>query len=238
MNMALGDLPEEDEDTFEDQINKLIEGRKMLANASYFAFTATPKNKTLELFGDPSPQTDGTVKHLAFHSYTMKQAIQEGFILDVLGNYTSIRSYFNLVKMIDDDPEFDSRRAQRRLRHHVERHEYAVRAKAEIMVDHFNESVFSPWLMGGKARALVVTDGVNRAIDYYLAISDYVSEKELPFRAIVAFSGERDHNGARVSEAFLNGFPFAADTREGPRGPIPHTHLCGQIPGPATTSRC
>jgi type I restriction enzyme R subunit len=207
MNMALGDLPEEDEDTFEDQVNKLIEGRKMLANASYFAFTATPKNKTLELFGDPSPQPDGTVKHLPFHNYTMKQAIQEGFILDVLGNYTSIRSYFNLVKMIDDDPEFDSRRAQRRLRHHVEGHEYAVRAKAEIMVDHFNESVFSPRLMGGKARAMVVTDGVNRAIDYYLAISDYVSEKELPFRAIVAFSGERDHNGARVSEAFLNGFP-------------------------------
>ena len=209
MNMALGDLPEEDEDedTFEDQVNKLIEGRKMLDNASYFAFTATPKNKTLELFGDASPQPDGTVKHLAFHSYTMKQAIQEGFILDVLGNYTSIRSYFNLVKMIDDDPEFDSGRAQRRLRHHVEGHEYAVRAKAEIMVDHFNESVFSPRLMGGKARAMVVTDGVNRAIDYYLAISDYVSEKELPFRAIVAFSGERDHNGARVSEAFLNGFP-------------------------------
>ena len=209
MNMALGDLPEEDgdEDTFEDQVNKLIEGRKMLANASYFAFTATPKNKTLELFGDASPQPDGTVKHLAFHSYTMKQAIQEGFILDVLGNYTSIRSYFNLVKMIDDDPEFDSRRAQRRLRHHVEGHEYAVRAKAEIMVDHFNESVFGPRLMGGKARAMVVTDGVNRAIDYYLAISEYIRERELPFRAVVAFSGERDHSGARVSEASLNGFP-------------------------------
>ncbi len=209
MNMALGELPEgeEDDNTFEDQINKLIEGRKMLANASYFAFTATPKNKTLELFGDASPQTDGTVKHLPFHSYTMKQAIQEGFILDVLGNYTSIRSYFNLVKKIDDDPEFDSKRAQKRLRHHVEEHEYAVRTKAEIIVDHFNESVFGPKLMGGKARAMVVTDGVDRAIDYYLAISDYVSEKELPFRAIVAFSGERDHNGTRVSEASLNRFP-------------------------------
>ena len=207
MNAALGDQADDEEEDYEDQINRTIEGRKMLANASYFAFTATPKNKTLELFGDPSPQTDGTVKHLAFHSYTMKQAIQEGFILDVLGNYTSIRSYFNLVKMIDDDPEFDSGRAQRRLRHHVEGHEYAVRAKAEIMVDHFKESVFSPRLMGGKARAMVVTDGVNRAIDYYLAISEYIREKELPFRAIVAFSGERNHNGARVSEAFLNGFP-------------------------------
>ena len=124
-----------------------------------------------------------------------------------MGNYTSIRSYFNLVKKIDDDPEFDSKRAQRRLRHHVEEHEYAVRTKAEIIVDHFNESVFGPKLMGGKARAMVVTDGVDRAIDYYLAISEYVSEKELPFRPIVAFSGERDHNGTRVSEASLNRFP-------------------------------
>ena len=207
MNAALGDQPDEEEDTFEDQINRIIEGRKMLANASYFAFTATPKNKTLELFGDPSTQPDGTVKHLPFHSYTMKQAIQEGFILDVLENYTSIRSYFNLVKKIDDDPEFDSGRAQRRLRHYVEGHEYAVRAKAEIMVDHFNESVFAPQLMGAKARAMLVTDGVDRAIDYYLAISEYIREKELPFRAIIAFSGERDHNGQRVSEASLNGFP-------------------------------
>ena len=85
MNMALGDQPDEDEDTFEDQINRIIEGRKMLDNASYFAFTATPKNRTLEtLRQTPSPQPDGTVKHLPFHSYTMKQAIQEGFILDVL----------------------------------------------------------------------------------------------------------------------------------------------------------
>ena len=207
MNAALGDQPEEDEDTFEDQINRIIEGRKMLANASYFAFTATPKNKTLELFGDPSSQPDGTVKHLPFHNYTMKQAIQEGFILDVLENYTSIRSYFNLVKKIQDDPEFDSRRAQRRLRHYVEGHEYAVRAKAEIMVEHFNESVFSPQLMGARSRAMLVTDGVDRAIDYYLAISEYIREKELPFRAIIAFSGERDHNGRRVSEPSLNGFP-------------------------------
>ena len=207
MNAALGDQPEEDEDTFEDQINRIIEGRKMLANASYFAFTATPKNKTLELFGDPSSQPDGTVKHLPFHNYTMKQAIQEGFILDVLENYTSIRSYFNLVKKIDDDPEFDSRRAQRRLRHYVEGHEYAVRAKAEIMVDHFNQSVFSPQLMGARSRAMLVTDGVDRAIHYYLAISEYIREKVLPFRAIIAFSGERNHNGRRVSEPSLNGFP-------------------------------
>ena len=209
MNAALGTQAEDedDEDTFEDQINRIIEQRKMLGNASYFAFTATPKNKTLELFGEASPQPDGTVRHLPFHIYSMKQAIQEGFILDVLENYTSIRSYFNLVKKIDEDPEFDSRRAQRRLRHYVEGHEYAVRSKAEIMVDHFHESIFSPQLMGAKARAMVVTDGVDRAIDYYLAMSEYIQEKGLPFRPIIAFSGERDHNGTRVSEAFLNKFP-------------------------------
>ena len=207
MNAALGDQADDEEEDYEDQINRIIEGRKMLANASYFAFTATPKNKTLELFGDPSTQPEGTVKHLPFHSYTMKQAIQEGFILDVLENYTSIRSYFNLVKKIDDDPEFDSGRAQRRLRHYVEGHEYAVRAKAEIMVDHFNESIFAPQLQGARARAMVVTDGVNRAIDYYLAMSQYIQEKELPFKAIIAFSGERDHNGQQVSESSLNGFP-------------------------------
>ena len=206
MNMALGDQPEEEEEEYEDQINRIIEGRKMLDNASYFAFTATPKNKTLELFGAASPQPDGTVKHLPFHAYSMKQAIQEGFILDVLENYTSIRSYFNLVKKIDDDPEFDSKRAQHRLRHYVEGHEYAIRSKAEIIVDHFHESVFSPQLLGGKARAMLVTDGVDRAIDYYLAVKDYIARRELPFRPIIAFSGERDHNEKRVSEASLNGF--------------------------------
>ena len=212
MNMALGDQAEDEDDTFEDQINRLIEGRKMLANASYFAFTATPKNRTLELFGIPSPQPDGTVKHLSFHSYTMKQAIQEGFILDVLGSYTSIRSYFNLVKKIDDDPEFDSGRAQRRLRLHVEGDEYAVRTKAQIMVDHFHESVFSPQIMGGKARAMVVTDGVERAIDYYLGINEQIAQRALPFKAIVAFSGERQRDGRTVSEASLNGFPSSKIT--------------------------
>ena len=207
MNAALGDQADDEEEDYEDQINQIIESRKMLSNASYFAFTATPKNKTLELFGIPSPLPDDTVKHLPFHSYTMKQAIQEGFILDVLQNYTSIQSYFNLIKMIDEDPEFDSKRAQRRLRHYVEGHENAIRSKSEIMVDHFNESIFTPQLLGARARAMVVTDGVDRAIDYYLAMSQYIQEKELPFRAIIAFSGERDHNGQQVSESSLNGFP-------------------------------
>ena len=209
MNRALGDssAQDEDEDTFEDQINRVMESRKMLTNASYFAFTATPKNKTLELFGKPDPQPDGTVKHLAFHTYTMKQAIQEGFILDVLSNYTPIRSYFNVVKKIEDDPEFDAKRAQRKLRRYVENHDYAISTKAETIVDHFHESVFLPQKMNGQARAMLVTDGVDRAINYYNAIKDLLNQRQSPYKALVAFSGNREVDGISVSEAQMNGFP-------------------------------
>ena len=209
MNESLGNQAndDDDDDTFEDQINRIIENRRLLDNASYFAFTATPKNKTLELFGDPAPQPDGTIKHLPFHSYTMKQAIEEGFILDVLGNHTTVSSYFGLVKKIDYDPEFDSKRAQRRLRRYVEGHEYAVARKSEIIMDHFHESVFLPRKIDGHARAMVVTDGVDRAIDYHRAISAYIKENGYPYRSIIAFSGERQHQGQTVTEASLNGFP-------------------------------
>ena len=209
MSMALtaAEVEDEEEDTFEDQINKIIESKNLLSNASYFAFTATPKNRTLELFGDPAPQPDGSTKHLPFHSYTMKQAIQEGFILDVLGSYTPLDSYYNLVKKIEDDPEFDSKRAQRKLRRYVEGHEHAIGLKAQIMVDHFHQSVAGQGKIGGQARAMVVTDGIQRAISYYHAIRDYLEERGSSHRAIVAFSGEHDYGDARVTEASLNGFP-------------------------------
>ncbi len=208
MNVSLGRArhDEDDEDTYEDQINRIIESRRRLANASYFAFTATPKNKTLQLFGTPDPQGDST-RHWPFHSYTMKQAIEEGFILDVLGHYTTVHSYFNLVKKVKDDPEFDARRAQRRLRYYVEGHQYAIHRKAEIMVDHFHDSVFRPRKIKGRARAMVVTDGVLRAIDYYHTIRECIAQRGLPFQALVAFSGEREYRGKNVSEATLNGFP-------------------------------
>ena len=129
----------------------------MLTNASYFAFTATPKNKTLEMFGEPlPPDAEGKVKHRPFHSYTMKQAIQEGFILDVLKSYTPVDSYYKLVKKIEDDPEFDTKKAQKKLRRYVESHDHAIRLKAEIMVDHFHDQVMAPNKIGGQARAMVV----------------------------------------------------------------------------------
>jgi type I restriction enzyme R subunit len=191
----------------EDKINRVMEAKKLLPNASYFAFTATPKNKTLEVFGLPDPQPDGKVRHLPFHSYTMKQAIQEGFILDVLRNYTPVESYYRLVKTVESDPEFDNKRAKKKLRRYVESHDHAIQLKAEIMVDHFHEQVVSLNKIGGEARAMVVTSGVDRAIQYFHAFRTYLKERKSHFQAIVAFSGEHDYGGAKVTEASLNGFP-------------------------------
>ena len=208
MAQALSQAGEEgEEETYEDQINRLMESRKLLPNASYFAFTATPKNKTLEIFGNPDPQADGTVKHHAFHTYTMKQAIQEGFILDVLAHYTPVNSYYKLAKTVADDPQFDTKKAQKKLRLFVEGHDHAIRLKAEIMVDHFHEQVLAQNKIGGAARAMVVTNGIERAIQYFYAIRDYLKERKSRYQAIVAFSGEPEFNGAKVSEASLNGFP-------------------------------
>ena len=204
----------EEEEDYEDQINRVIEARRLLSNASYFAFTATPKNKTLELFGMASPQPDGTVKHLPFHSYTMKQAIEEGFIMDVLSNYTPVSRYFNLVKSIDDDPQFDSKRAQRKLRRYVENHDYAISRKAEIIVDHFHDSVFTTQKMGGQARAMIVTDGVDRAIRYYNAIRELLGQRNHQYKALVAFSGRRKLDDQEVSEALLNGIPESRTAEE------------------------
>jgi len=207
MSAALGaTAEEEEEETTEDRINRIIEQRKMLPNASYFAFTATPKNKTLEMFGIPYRVGD-EVKHRPFHSYTMKQAIQEGFIRDVLKNYTPVDSYYRLAKTVEADPEFDVKKARKKLRFYVESHSKAVRDKAEIMVDHFLEQVIGQNKIGGKARAMVVTGSIQRAIQYFFAIRDYLTEVKNPYKAIVAFSGEPEFKGEKVSEAKLNGFP-------------------------------
>ena len=162
IGMALSEAgAEEDDETFEDKINRIMQARKLLPNASYFAFTATPKNKTLEIFGEAYNEA-GQVKHRPFHSYTMKQAIQEGFILDVLESYTPDDSYYKLIKSVEADPEFDTKRAKKKLRRYVESHDYAIQLKAEIMVDHFHEQVLALNKISGRARAMVVTSGVGR----------------------------------------------------------------------------
>lgn len=207
VNMALSDQGDDEEDeTTEDKINRIMETRKMLSNASYFAFTATPKNKTLELFGTVLPGGD-EVKRIAFHQYTMKQAIEEGFIMDVLKHYTPVKSYYKLVKTVEDDPQYDTKKAKKKLRRYVESHEHAIKLKAEIMVDHFHDQVISHKKVGGDARAMVVTNGIARAIQYYFAIRSYLKERKSPYQAIVAFSGEHDFEGEKYTEAKLNGFP-------------------------------
>ena len=202
MSRTLGE-----EETDEDRINHLMASRKLLPNASYYAFTATPKNRTLEIFGDPDPQDDGTVRHRPFHVYSMKQAIQEGFILDVLRHYTPVSSYYKLAKTVADDPKFDARKAHKKLRRYVEGHQHAIRHKAEIMVDHFLEQVIARRKIGGKARAMVVTNGIERAIQYFHAIRDTLKQRKSPYRAVVAFSGE--YGDEKLTEATLNGFPSA-----------------------------
>lgn len=207
--MALSTAGEgEDDETLEDKINRIMEAKKLLPNASYFAFTATPKNKTLEIFGEAlPPDAEGKVRHRPFHSYTMKQAIEEGFILDVLKHYTPVESYYKLVKNVEGDPEFDTKRAKKKLRRYVESHDHAIRLKAEIMVDHFHEQVLALNKIGGQARSMVVTNGIERAIQYYHAFRDYLKERKSPYQAIIAFSGEHEFGDAKVTETSLNGFP-------------------------------
>lgn len=210
MNLALSGLASEDEIDNEDKINAMMEGRKLLSNASYFAFTATPKNKTLETFGVPYPDGD-EIKHRPYHSYTMKQAIQEGFILDVLKYYTPIASYYKLMKTVQDDPMFDKKRAQKKLRAFVESDSYTISQKAEMMIEHFHEQVISKGKIGGQARAMVVTSSIPRCIEYYYALNKCLSARHSPYKAIVAFSGEHKYQGQEppLTSAAMNGFPDA-----------------------------
>lgn len=202
---------EDPEDVINDALQRRMDARKMLTNASYFAFTATPKNKTLEMFGDAlSPDADGRVAHRPFHSYTMKQAIEEGFILDVLARYTPVTSYYKLIKTVEEDPEVDVKKARKELRVFVENDPNALRRKTETMVDHFHEHVIAAGKMKGQARAMVVTSSIRRAVEYFGAFKTYLAERKSPYQAIVAFSGEHDFGAGKVSETSLNGFPSSA----------------------------
>ena len=201
---------EEEEPTLEDKINDLIESRKMIKNGSYFAFTATPKNKTLETFGVESDQTytneNGEITHkfYAFHIYSMKQAIEEEFILDVLRNYTTYNSFYKLIKTVEDNPEFDTKQAQKKLRAYVEENEFAIAEKAKIMIDHFHRDVAK--LIKGTAKAMVVTKSIISAIKYKQAFDKYLQEIKSPYKAIVAFSGSKTYNGVEYTEVSMNSF--------------------------------
>lgn len=199
------DIETEEEDT-DDKINRILKGRKLAKNANYYAFTATPKNKTLEMFGEKITDADGNVSFVPFHEYTMKQAIEEGFILDVLKYYTPYSSYYRILKTSVDDPEYDKKKAQGKLRAYVEAQPETIEKKAEIIVEHFCSKVFMK--IGGKARAMLVTSSIERAIEFYKVITRMLEERNSPYRAIVAFT-DKMIDGQLVTEASLNGFPSA-----------------------------
>jgi type I restriction enzyme R subunit len=207
MNIALSGNAGGDEMDLEDRLNQIIEGRKMVKNANYYAFTATPKNKTLQMFGVPFEQPDGETGYRPFHEYTMKQAIEEGFIMDVLRNYTTYNSYYKIVKAIEEDPEFEKKQAQKKLRAFVESQPETIQQKAFIIVEHFHTQVIDKGKVGGEARAMVVTSSILRAIDFYYEIKRLLEERKSPYKAIVAFSGTKEYGGKQVSEADVNGFP-------------------------------
>lgn len=168
-------------------LEKLMKDRKMSTNCSYFAFTATPKRETLERFGSE----DAEGKFHPYHLYSMKQAIEEGFILDVLTNYTTYRSYYELTKSIEDNPEYNNERAQKKLRGAVERDPKTIAAKADVMLTHFDAKVFRSHKLKGKAKAMVVTKDIECAIKYYQALNRIVMDKGLPYKILIAFSGEK-----------------------------------------------
>lgn len=207
MNIALSGGAGDDDMDLEDRINLVIEGRKMVKNANYYAFTATPKNKTLQMFGVPFQQPEGETGFRPFHEYTMKQAIEEGFIMDVLKNYTTYNSYYKLIKAIQDDPEFEKKQAQKKLRAFVESQPETIQQKAAVIVEHFHTQVIDKGKVGGQARAMVVTSSILRAIEFYYEITRLLKERKSPYKAIVAFSGTKEYGGKTVSEADVNGFP-------------------------------
>lgn len=210
MNIALSGNNFDEDDDLEDRLNKIVEGRKMLKNANYYAFTATPKNKTLEMFGTPTEEItldDGEMKFMPFHEYTMKQAIEEGFIMDVLQNYTTFNCFYDIIKITEDDPEFEKKHGQKAIRAFVEEQPDVFKMKASVIVNHFLNNVIAKGKVGGQARAMVVTESILNAINLYEEIKRQLEIVGSPFKPVVAFSGTKEYGGREVSEADINGFP-------------------------------
>ncbi len=201
LNMTLGSDDEELPEDLQDKILAAMKGRKMSKNASYFAFTATPKPATLEKFGRQG--SDG--KFYPFHLYSMKQAIEEKFILDVLEKYTTYKSYYEVQKSVEENPLFDTAKAQKKLKAFVEASPRTIEVKAKIMVDHFMSNVWQAKKLKGKAKAMVVTRNIESAIRYFFAIRTALQEANAPFKALVAFSGEKTVDGIKYTEDGLNG---------------------------------
>lgn len=201
LNEAIGGEDAEAPEDIQDKILAAMAGRKMSKNASYFAFTATPKPATLEKFGRQG--ADG--KFYPFHLYSMKQAIEEKFILDVLEKYTTYKSYYEVQKSVEGNPLFDTAKAHKKLKAFVEASPKTIEVKARIMVDHFMSSVWQAKKLKGKAKAMVVTRNIECAIRYFFAIRTALQEANAPFKALVAFSGEKTVDGVKYTEDSING---------------------------------
>jgi type I restriction enzyme R subunit len=192
---------EEDEPDWEDRLNQVIQSRGRQPNLSFFAFTATPKGKTLELFG----QMGASGMPEAFHLYSMRQAIEEGFILDVVKNYTTYATYYRLVKAVEDDPTLPKRKAARALAKFMSLHPHNIEQKTEVMVEHFRQKVQSH--LGGRAKAMVVTSSRLHAVRYMMAFERYIAENAYTdIRPLIAFSGTvRDPDtGLEYTEPGMN----------------------------------
>ena len=178
------DETDDEEADIEDRFNQIMESRGRQKNLSFLAFTATPKGKTLELFGRVGP----TGKPEAFHTYSMRQAIEEGFILDVLKSYTTYKTYYRLVKSIEDDPELPKKKATRSLAKFMSLHPHNIEQKTEVMIEHFRRNV--KHLMGNRAKAMVITSSRLHAVRYMLAFERYIADNQYDdVRPLVAFSG-------------------------------------------------
>jgi type I restriction enzyme R subunit len=195
------DGPEDEDLDLEDRLNQIMESRGRQKNLSFFAFTATPKGKTLELFGRIGPNG----KPEAFHTYSMRQAIEEGFILDVLKNYTSYKTYYRLVKSIEDDPRLPKKKATRSLAKFMSLHPHNIEQKTEVMIEHFRRKV--KHLLGGRAKAMVVTSSRLHAVRYMLAFEKYIADNKYDdVQPLVAFSGtvKDPDSGLEYTEPGMN----------------------------------
>ena len=201
-NLEQAEEEEADAQTPEEELESTIlveiERRGRLANLSLFAFTATPKSKTLELFG--TQNTDG--KFRPFHVYTMRQAIEEGFILDILENYTTYKAYWRLLKTIEDDPHYDRKKAAHLLKSFVELHPHAIKEKVRIILEHFVSQVQNE--IDGSAKAMIVTRSRLHAVHFKQAIDAYLNENDFPFESLVAFSGSVPAGGNSYTESGMN----------------------------------
>ena len=188
------------EEELENVVLEAMAQRGRLPNVSTFAFTATPKPKTMELFG--RKLADG--QFAPFHLYSMRQAIEEGFILDVLANYSTYKAYWRLLKKVEGDPHYDKQKAAYLLKSFVELHPHAIGEKVKICVEHFASRVQAE--IAGKAKAMIVTRSRLHAVSYKLAVDKYLAERGLPFKALVAFSGKVEDGGQSYTESGMNGF--------------------------------